>query len=164
MGKLKFFFTSNLYNFTTLKVWDSGVIGSEDNMKRGMIEAVPRRYQYPMSVTADLAMFFTRHNWPLWNRYIDAVKNLEAVENSKNLLVYSENDPMCRVDSMLDLIAGWEQKFDHQVKNNFTLKIYHIVKAISWKKSKHAQHLVVHQDEYLSKFNDYLSSTLCKKS
>ena len=116
MGKLKFFFTSNLYNFTTLKVWDSGVIGSEDNMKRGMIEAVPRRYQYPMSVTADLAMFFTRHNWPLWNRYIDAVKNLEAVENSKNLLVYSENDPMCRVDSMLDLIAGWEQNFDHQVR------------------------------------------------
>ena len=85
-------------------------------MKKGMVEAVPTKYHYPMSVAANLAMFFTRHNWPLWNRYIDAVKNLEAVENSKNLLVYSENDPMCRLDSMLDLIAGWEQKFDHQVK------------------------------------------------
>ena len=132
-------------------------------MKKGMVEAVPKKYQYPMSMAADLAMFITRRNWPLWNRYIDAVKNLELVETSKNLLVYSENDPMSRVDSMQELIDGWEkQKFDFQVRISLIMLKHSFVKTISWKKSKHAQHLVVHQDEYISKFNDYLSDTLSK--
>ena len=50
-------------------------------------------------------------NWPLWNAGIDAVKTLNGMENSKNLVFYSMDDPMCRAESMKDLLHIWKLVF-----------------------------------------------------
>ena len=143
-------------------VWDSIVVGTEENMKRGIVESVPPAYRLSVGLATNCVMFCLRNNWPLWNRYIDAVLKLETLEHAKHFVVYSDNDPMCKkgtkltlkkstkahiVDSMIDLTNGWS-------KSNFN---FH---TINFAKSKHAQHLIVHKDDYLSGFNTYLANSL----
>ena len=77
-------------------VWDSIVVGTEENMKRGMVESVRPAYRLPVGVATECVMFCLRSNWPVWNRYIDAVLKLETLEKAKHFVVYSDNDPMCK--------------------------------------------------------------------
>ena len=52
-------------------------------------------------------------------------------------------------ESMIELTDGWK-------RGNFKFE------TINWRKSKHAQHLIVHKDDYLNSFNSYLSEVLKK--
>ena len=48
---------------------------------------------------------------------------------------------------MIELTDGWKcADFDFE--------------TINWPKSKHAQHLIVHKDDYLISFNSYLDVVL----
>ena len=71
------------------------------------------------------------------------VKSLEGLENTKNLVYYSLNDPMCKSDAMDNLFKRWKKsEIDFESKY--------------WKKSKHAAHLIQHQQEYCSTFDNYI--------
>ena len=50
---------------------------------------------------------------------------------------------------MIELTDGWK-------RGNFKFE------TINWPKSKHAQHLIIHKDDYLNSFNSYLSEVLKK--
>lgn len=68
-------------------------------------------------------------NWPVWNQLIQNVKDLENIEHAHQLAIYSNSDPMCNTEAMIDLLEIW--KTDNRSFN-----------ARKWEKSPHAAHLV----------------------
>ena len=44
-------------------VWDSIVVGTEENMKRGIVESVPPAYRLPVGLATNCVMFCLRNNW-----------------------------------------------------------------------------------------------------
>ena len=48
-------------------VWDSIVVGTEENMKSGIVKSVQPKYQSAARVLTNGVMAMTRNNWPIWN-------------------------------------------------------------------------------------------------
>jgi len=116
-------------------------VGTEENMKSGIVESVQPHYQSVVRVLANGVMSMTRHHWPVWNEGIDCAHKLRGIEHAENLVLYSLNDPMCLPESMKKLTTGWSRL-------NFDCTSHH------WEKSEHAAHLVFHKEEYMKHFEN----------
>ena len=47
-------------------VWDSIVVGTEENMKRGIVESTPKTYRVPVTVITNTVMLCLKVSWSIF--------------------------------------------------------------------------------------------------
>lgn len=122
------------------QIFDSIVIGSYENMSRGITEVLPNNKAFKQVVLQTLNVYYTVTHATTKDTYERLVRHFkEAPIPVPTLVFYSENDPMCDLAAMEQMLSNWKS-----VNPPFE------VTKVSWLNSKHAAHLPEHREMYFS--------------
>ncbi|XP_034019681.1 uncharacterized protein LOC117504348 [Thalassophryne amazonica] len=125
-------------------IFDSLVAGTLEHMAAGLGKTLaPRLEGFIKNAVTLYFWLFRSCTVDFYNRGVEVFHNNPIT--SPALLFYSENDAMCDLAVLENVIASWKER-------GVT------VKSRKWKKSVHAAHMRCHPEEYLSTLNEFLNS------
>lgn len=144
---------SNIQDRIRCVVYDSLTIGDLSNMVNGVTQGISKNpvVRAVIPLTAWMYFGFThKHTVKLYDRYVDVFKTKPL--QVPTLFFYCRNDPMSREEAIVKVVNDWRNRFNFPITTK------------CWDKSKHAAHLLTHEQDYVTTLNEFLNKVPALKT